>query len=87
MFRDLIQRRYRKVPAGTLTGVVLGLIYLINPLDLIPDVLPIFGVVDDSLVVGIVLALLSCDVKKYLSWKNSNPRPNNTRDLTPPANH
>ena len=87
MFRDLIQRRYRKVPTGTLTGAVVGLIYLVNPLDLVPDVLPILGLVDDSLVLGLFLALLSRDVKKYLAWKDSNPAPGNTKKLNPPANH
>ena len=69
MFRDLLTRRYRQWPAGTLVGGMLGLIYLVNPLDFIPDALPGIGVVDDTLMIGIFLAFLSRDVRKYLSWK------------------
>lgn len=72
MFRDLLARRYRQWPAGTLMGGFLGLIYLVNPLDFIPEALPGIGVIDDALMVGVFLAFLSRDVKKYLSWKQTN---------------
>ena len=76
MFRDLFARQYRQIPAATILGGILGLAYLINPFDIIPDVLPIVGVVDDTLVVGIFLTFLGRDVKKYLLWKNSyEPKP------------
>lgn len=84
MFRDILHRKYRQTPVGTLTGAVLGLVYLINPLDLVPDVLPFLGLVDDSLVAGLFLALLSRDVKKYLLWKDSLSEP---KKPTPPTNH
>ena len=72
MFRDLLARRYRQWPAGTLVGGCLGFLYLVNPLDLIPEALPGIGVIDDALMVGVFLAFLSRDVKKYLSWKQKN---------------
>lgn len=72
MFRDLLARRYRQWPAGTLVGGFLGFIYLINPLDLIPEALPGIGLVDDTLMVGVFLAFLSRDVRKYLLWKRQN---------------
>ena len=72
MFRDLLARRYRQWPAGTLMGGFLGLIYLVNPLDFIPEALPGIGVIDDALMVGVFLAFLSRDVKKYLSWKQTH---------------
>lgn len=75
MFRDFLARRYRQWPTGTLWGGFLGFLYLVNPLDLIPEALPGIGVVDDALMVGIFFALLSRDVKRYLSWKQQNETP------------
>ena len=76
MFRDLFARRYRQIPAATIVGGILGLAYLINPFDFIPDILPIVGLVDDTLILGIFLTLLGRDVKKYLLWKNPHdPKP------------
>ncbi|MBM4454909.1 MAG: DUF1232 domain-containing protein [Verrucomicrobia bacterium] len=74
MFRDLLARRYRQMPVGTLVGGILGFFYLVNPLDLIPEALPGIGVIDDALMLGVFLAFLSRDVKKYLLWKNPPPR-------------
>jgi len=85
MFRDLLKGRYRQPPFGTLIGTVLSVVYLINPLDLVPDVLPILGIVDDGLMFGLFLALLSRDVKKYVLWKKSAMRPPNRKNPNPPA--
>jgi len=76
MFRDLAKRKYRQIPLGTFTGGFLGFLYILNPLDLIPDALPILGVIDDTLVAGVFLALLSRDVRKYLLWKSSHENSN-----------
>lgn len=87
MFRDLMHRRYRKTPVGTLVGAILGLVYLFNPMDVVPDVLPVLGLVDDSLVFGLFLTLLSRDVKQYLLWKRSSSPAPTAKQPTPPANH
>ena len=76
MLRDSFKRKYRKTPWGTLTGGIFSILYLLNPLDLIPEALPIIGIVDDTLVFGVFLALLSRDVKKYLLWKSSHEKSN-----------
>jgi uncharacterized membrane protein YkvA (DUF1232 family) len=76
MLRDSFKRKYRKTPWGTLTGGVFSILYLLNPLDLIPEALPLIGIVDDTLVFGVFLALLSRDVKKYLLWKSSHEKSN-----------
>lgn len=76
MLRDVIKRKYRKTPWGTLAGGSLAILYIINPLDLVPDVLPMIGIVDDSVIFGVFLALLSRDVKKYVLWKASTDHAN-----------
>ena len=76
MLRDSFKRKYRKTPWGTLTGGIFSVLYLLNPLDIIPEALPIIGIVDDTLVFGVFLALLSRDVKKYLLWKSSHEKSN-----------
>jgi len=75
MFRDLFTGRYRQWPTGTLVGGFLGLVYLVNPLDFIPDALPGIGVIDDTLMTGVFLAFLARDIRKYLLWKSQNARP------------
>ena len=50
--------------------VILGaLIYLINPIDLIPDILPVFGHIDDVFIIGLILSQLHADIQTYKEWK------------------
>ncbi len=51
--RDLI--RDRTVPLPTRVAVAGLVIYLLNPIDLIPDVIPIVGALDDVVVAVLVL--------------------------------
>ena len=41
------------------------LAYLLCPIDLIPDVLPVLGITDDATFILLVLALLKKDISRY----------------------
>lgn len=45
----------RTVPRGVRVTLVLLLVYLISPIDLIPDFIPVLGYADDALIVAIAL--------------------------------
>ena len=45
-------------PGWLKAGTALVLLYLVSPIDLIPDVVPIFGVVDDLVVVPMAIRWL-----------------------------
>lgn len=47
----------RDVPAGTRIWLGVLLIYLLSPIDLIPDIVPVLGFADDVLVVALVLRI------------------------------
>ena len=42
-----------------------ALLYLVSPIDLIPDAIPVFGLTDDASVVAAAVASLSIELKKY----------------------
>ncbi len=69
LVRDYWVKVYRQVPYGTLAAVVFTLIYVFNPLDLMPDVLPIVGQIDDAAVVAGCLMLVEHDLYTYQQWK------------------
>jgi len=71
LVRDWRAGKYRQALYGTIAAVVFGLIYVFNPLDIVPDVLPFVGVLDDATVIGALLMLVERDLKKYRSWKES----------------
>jgi uncharacterized membrane protein YkvA (DUF1232 family) len=69
MVRDVIAGRYRKLPRRTLIAVVAGLIYLIDPIDLIPDFIPAIGLLDDAAVLAWVVRQVRRDLDAYLAWE------------------
>lgn len=71
LIRDWRSGKYRQALYGTIAAVVFGLLYVFNPLDIVPDVLPILGALDDATVIGALLMLVERDLKKYRAWKES----------------
>ena len=69
LVKDYRTGKYRQALYGTVAAVVFALIYVFNPFDLIPDVLPLIGAVDDASVVAACLMLIERDLHKYRDWK------------------
>ena len=69
--KDYWSGKYRQVPYGAVAAIVFTLIYVFNPLDLVPDILPIIGEVDDAAVVAACLMLVERDLYKYRDWKQN----------------
>jgi uncharacterized membrane protein YkvA (DUF1232 family) len=69
MVKDYRNKSYHQVPYGTIGAAVFTLIYILNPFDLVPDVLPIIGEVDDVAVLTACLMLIERDLQKYKKWK------------------
>jgi len=70
MLRDYWQGSYREVPWKSIAAIVGALIYVLNPLDLIPDLLLGIGFLDDAGVVAACLALVESDLLRYAAWKD-----------------
>jgi uncharacterized membrane protein YkvA (DUF1232 family) len=71
IIKDYWSGAYRQVPYGTIAAIVFTLLYVFNPLDLIPDVLPIIGQIDDATVVAGCLLFVEQDLQAYKQWKLS----------------
>jgi uncharacterized membrane protein YkvA (DUF1232 family) len=69
--KDYRSGKFRQVPYGTVAAIVFTLIYVFNPLDLVPDVLPIIGQIDDAAVVAACLVLVEHDLYTYKLWKQA----------------
>jgi uncharacterized membrane protein YkvA (DUF1232 family) len=60
-----------KLSMKTLSLLVLGILYFVTPLDIIPDFLPIIGFADDISVVIAIYKTLKMEIEEFLAWENS----------------
>jgi len=81
MFRAMLKRQYRVVPWLSIGAVVLALVYVIDPIDFIPDYIPFVGYIDDAVVLGILWRALQRDVKKFLIWEEKQRNPSSPPQL------
>jgi uncharacterized membrane protein YkvA (DUF1232 family) len=67
--KDYWSGAYRQIPYSAIASIVFALIYVLNPFDMMPDMLPIIGQLDDVAVMGACLILVEQDLHKYKDWK------------------
>ncbi|MEU9131676.1 YkvA family protein [Kitasatospora sp. NPDC048540] len=69
---DVLLRRYPGVGPGKLVGLglLVGL-YLVSPLDAVPDVFPVVGWSDDTAVLVWFLAGLTRESGRYVEWRRA----------------
>jgi uncharacterized membrane protein YkvA (DUF1232 family) len=69
--RDLMDyARHGNLSKKDLALVLGALIYFISPVDLIPDIIPIAGLIDDAAIVAIVFGKLSTRIAAFKKDRN-----------------
>jgi len=72
LIRAYANGSYRDIPWASLVLIVLAVIYFVSPVDLIPDIIPVIGLLDDALVVGLALKQVKADLDDFMEWELSN---------------
>ena len=71
LIKDWRAGKYRQALYGTIAAAAFALLYVLNPFDIVPDVLPFIGAVDDAAVLGACLMLVERDLRQYRGWKEN----------------
>ncbi|HET8753679.1 MAG TPA: YkvA family protein [Salinimicrobium sp.] len=69
MIKDYKKGIYKNVPWFTIAAIAFSLLYILNPLDIVPDFIPGLGYVDDLAVFTFALKFIQNDLHNYLDWK------------------
>ncbi len=62
---------YRVLPWKSLVSIVAVLLYVLNPIDLIPDFLPLIGLADDVALTLWLFKSLGKDLVAFEAWEKS----------------
>jgi uncharacterized membrane protein YkvA (DUF1232 family) len=73
LIKDYWTGRYRDIPGWSIAVIVFTLLYVINPFDMIPDIIPGVGQLDDIAVILTCLYLVEHVLQDYKKWKENNP--------------
>ncbi|HYY13019.1 MAG TPA: DUF1232 domain-containing protein [Chthoniobacterales bacterium] len=70
LIRAYYRREYRAIPTTTLLILVAALIYLLDPLDLLPDWIPVVGFIDDAFVLTLAVRRTREAIDQFLAWES-----------------
>ena len=70
LMRAYGEGRYRQVSGKNLVLAVLGIVYLVSPLDVLPDFLP-GGFFDDAAVIGFIVKKIRTELVAFEIWEQS----------------
>lgn len=69
LLKDYWEGNYEEIPWSTIAAIVVVKFYILSPIDIVPDFIPVIGYSDDIALMLLVWRLISEDVKKYARWK------------------
>lgn len=69
---DIVNGRYKDYNVTSLLMIVAAMIYLISPIDVIPDFILVLGLIDDVAIIGYVFSEVSVELDRYKEWKKNN---------------
>ena len=72
LIKDYWKGTYRDISVKSIVIFVVALVYIISPIDLIPDYIIGLGQIDDAVILGLSLYFLEKDLLKYKEWKDRN---------------
>ncbi|MAF77337.1 MAG: hypothetical protein CME60_04190 [Halobacteriovoraceae bacterium] len=72
LLKDTATRKYSPRSKKDVTLIIVGLLYFINPMDIIPDLL-VGGFIDDAAVLSWILNKTKEEIDHYKSTRNNSP--------------
>ena len=73
LIRAYYRNDYRAVPETSLVVIIAAIIYVISPLDVIPDAIPAIGFLDDATVLALALQRTRQDLDDFMIWETATP--------------
>lgn len=71
LIKDWVNGNYKNISNTSIILVLVGLIYFVSPVDIIPDWIIGLGLIDDAAVLGLIINQVDKELIKYKLWKKS----------------
>ncbi len=71
LVRSFISGDYRDISPGTVISGLAVLLYVLSPIDLVPDFIPVLGLLDDLSLVSWWVGKFQAEIMKFQAWETS----------------
>lgn len=65
------QGSYRGLSVRTVASIVVSILYILSPVDAIPDFIPGIGLIDDAAILALLLHSLAQDLAAFRLWEQN----------------
>ena len=72
LIRDYWKGTYRDVSLKSIIVFIVALAYIISPIDLIPDYIPVIGLLDDFAILSAIINSLQDELADYRKFKDED---------------
>jgi len=62
------------LPIQSIVFALAGIVYFVNPFDIVPDFIPFSGYLDDATVLGFVLRSIKNDINQFIEWEKAHSK-------------
>ncbi|MFO0776603.1 MAG: YkvA family protein [Nitrospira sp.] len=68
------QGNYRGLSVRTVASIAVAVLYILSPVDAIPDFIPGIGLIDDAAILALLLHSLGQDLAAFRVWEQNRGR-------------
>jgi uncharacterized membrane protein YkvA (DUF1232 family) len=65
------QGSYRGLSVRTIASIAVSILYILSPVDAIPDFIPGIGLIDDAAILALLLHSLAQDLSAFRVWEQN----------------
>lgn len=83
LIKASVSKEYTGIPTATVVGGIAVVIYFLSPIDLIPDWLPVIGLLDDVSLLAWFMTSIKAEMDKFKAWEANravSPQPAENAD-------
>jgi uncharacterized membrane protein YkvA (DUF1232 family) len=72
MVQSWRNKSYRNISTASIFIAIVILLYFVNPIDVLPDFIPIIGGLDDAILLAYLLKVIDKEIEKFIVWEDAN---------------
>ncbi|MFD2246436.1 YkvA family protein [Pontibacter ruber] len=87
MIKAAMSGEYKGIPNTTIVGGIAVIIYFLTPIDLIPDIIPVIGLLDDASLLAWFMTSIKSELDRFKEWEQTKMAQERATPHVDPLHH